>query len=158
MREFVNRWWVFGFVALMATVSLALAGHRDQSTEVAPIISLSNSAKTASTNNGTGVDLVNYESATVVVDFGTWTDGTHKVQIEESANNSTWTTVSAAEIAGSTVSVATSVNDDNTVYWFGYLGDERYIRVSGYVSGSTSSGAIYSGIVLRGRPRSKPTQ
>lgn len=156
MRAFLDRWWVFGFAALMATFSIALAVQRDQSKELSPVQSLKPKAYTASTNNGTAADMANYGAATVVVDVGTWSDGTHKIQLEESSNNSTFTTVSASDISGSTVSISNATDDDQ-IYWFGYLGTSRYLRVAGAVTGSTTSGMTYNATIIRGLPRHQPT-
>lgn len=146
-----------GWLALSFCLGVAAFGVQyDLYNSISPSASLNPGAKTASTNNGSSVDLKGYGSATVIVPFGLWSDGTHKIQIEESANNSSWSTVSSTEILGSTVSVS-NATDDNTVYSFGYLGDARYLRVSGYVSGSTTSGAVYGGLILRGHPITLPT-
>jgi len=141
---------------LLVLVPCMAYGHRDQSTELAPLSSLTIQSCTTGTTTGSGVDLATYESATVIVDFGTWVGGTHKIQIQDSANNSDFTTVAAAYLAGATVSVATSTAVDNMTYWFGYLGSNRYIRAAAVVSGATG-GATYGVTILRGRPKSMPT-
>jgi len=103
--------------------------------------------------NGAGVDLQGYESAVVVVETGTITDGTHTIEIQESDDNSTFTAVADADLQGSEPVIGAA--DDNKVYEIGYLGNKRYIRVSVTVAGTTTGG-VYGAAVIRGHAKSKP--
>jgi hypothetical protein len=111
--------------------------------------SLNPAARTASAN-GAGVDLANYNGAMVVLHVGTITDGTHTPRVEESSDNSTYTTVAASDLIGSLAALATGV-----VQKVGYIGSRRYIRVATTVNGATNGG-VYGASVVRGFPRKGP--
>jgi hypothetical protein len=112
--------------------------------------SLAPAARTA-TANGTGVDLSGYHTALVLVDAGSWTDGTHALKLQESDDNSTFTDVGASDLIGSAPTISSS-GTASKIYKFGYKGIKRYVRVVTTVSGTTT-GAVYSAMVLRGNPR-----
>lgn len=103
------------------------------------------------TVNGTGVDLKGYETALAVVQFGTWTDGTHTPSLEESDDNSAFTAVAAADLEGSFTAVSAG-GGSNTIQQVGYKGRKRYVRVKMTIAGATT-GAGSSASILRGRPR-----
>jgi len=103
-----------------------------------------------SSANGSGVDLANYDSAVVVFDPGTITDGTHTPKVQESSDNSTYTDVAAADLIGSLSALAT-----NAVQRVGYIGTKRYIRAVSMVSGATTGG-VYSATVIRSSARKLP--
>lgn len=117
--------------------------------------SLTNAARTA-TATGTAIDRTsngsNFHSAMVVVHTGTITDGTHTITVEESDDNTNWTTATALQGPAPAVAAA----DDDKIFEIGYLGDKRYIRVKTTVSGSPSTGGIYDGLVVLGDPRNAP--
>lgn len=115
--------------------------------------SLAPAARTASAD-GTGVDLANYDAAVAIIDAGAWTDGSHTFELQESADNTTFTTVDDAQLDG-TEPVVDAAADDAQVYEIGYHGAERYLRVSVTVSGATT-GAAYGASIVRGKPRVKP--
>jgi len=105
---------------------------------------------TTSTTSGTGVDLQGYNSAMVLIDPGTITDGTHTPKLQESADNSTFTDVAAGDLQGSFVAITS-----NTVQRVGYVGVERYVRVVTTVSGATTGG-VYGASIVRGDPANAP--
>lgn len=111
--------------------------------------SLKPAARTASAN-GTGVDLLGYESALVVIDAGAWTDGSHTFEVQESDDDSTYTAVAAADLQGSEP-VVDGATDDDQVYELGYVGSKRYLRVITTVTGTTT-GAVYAASIVRGHP------
>lgn len=123
-------------------------GHNN-STEV---ISLAPLARTA-TANGTGVDLQGYQSCEFYVITGTMTDGAHTINLQESDDNSTYTSIADADILG--IEPALVLTDDNVIKKAGYLGRKRYVRVITTVSGATTGG-VYCAIVQRGRPFTRP--
>lgn len=97
------------------------------------------------TANGTSVDLAGVRGNSVVLIPGTWTDGTHSPKLQESADNSTWTDVAAADQWGSfsaITSAGTAVTQEVS-----YLGAKRYIRAVMTVSGATT-GLGYAIIVV----------
>lgn len=116
----------------------------------AAALTQSPAARTA-TANGTGVDLKGYETAIAVVQFGTWTDGTHTPSLEESDDNSSFTAVAAADMEGSFTAVSAG-GGSNTVQTVGYKGRKRYIRVKLTLSGTTT-GALSNALIVRSRPR-----
>jgi hypothetical protein len=113
--------------------------------------------------NGTGVDLFGHNSATAVIQVGTWTDGTHTFTLEESDDNSTYSTVSAdqCKIIGATGTVADrggansivvdAANEDDAIYGIAYLGYKHYARVRHAVAGATTGCGAAATIHL-GRP------
>lgn len=113
------------------------------------ITSLAPAARTA-TANGTGVDLQNFQSATVAFVVGTITDGTHTPTVQESDDNSTFDAVAAADLIGTLAALATNTNQR-----IGYKGSKRYVRAVSTVAGATTGG-VYSAVVLRGDARKQP--
>lgn len=111
--------------------------------------SLAPAARTA-TVNGTGVDLANRDAATVVFQVGTITDGTHTPKVQESADNSSFTDVAAADLVGTLAALASNVNQK-----VGYIGTKQYIRAVSTVAGA-STGGVYGAIVIRGASKKKP--
>ncbi|WP_392967178.1 hypothetical protein [Streptomyces sp. LN245] len=113
-------------------------------------------ARTASAN-GTGVDRVGggamYQDAAIIVHTGTITDGTHAIDVQESDDNTTFTSVAAAELQGTEPSIGAA--DDNKMYVVGYKGTKRYLRAVVTASGTTSGG-IYGASVLLANPRNAP--
>jgi hypothetical protein len=137
-----------------------LLAQRTATGEDQPVKSIDVGAKTAS-GNGAAADLKNYESAVMLIDADAWTDGTHTIHLEESADNSTFTDVAAADLVfnanigainASGNVVIDGATDDDQAYIVGYTGNQRYIRIAATVT-SASTGAIYGGIILRGHPR-----
>lgn len=114
--------------------------------------SLAPAARTASAN-GTGVDLANYDGAVVEITTGTITDGTHTVEVQESADNATFTAVADADLIGSEPAIGAA--DDNVIYKIGYIGTKRYLRGAVTVAGATTGG-VYGINVIRGYPRKQP--
>lgn len=126
----------------------------DLVSHIDPAVTLAPAAKTASAN-GTGVDLANYDAAVVEIHAGTWTDGSHTFEVQESdASASGYTAVADAYLSG-TEPVVSSAPTASQIYKIGYLGIKRYLRVITTVTGTTS-GAVYGVTVLRGKPRVKP--
>lgn len=113
-------------------------------------------ARTASVA-GAGVDLLQgrqkFRTATVVVQTGAITDGTHDIEVQESDDDVTYTAVAAADLQGTEPSIG--VADDNTVFEVGYVGSKRHLRASVTVTGATSGG-IYGAVVVLGQPSRPP--
>lgn len=115
-------------------------------------------AAVTATAQGTTVDraasLANFRSAALVVHVGTVTDGTHVFTLQESDNDSDWTTVAAANLQGSAISV-TSANDER-VFELGYTGSARYLRGVVTVSGSPATGGVYGAVIALSGSRRTP--
>jgi hypothetical protein len=111
-------------------------------------------ARTA-TANGTSVDLSPYAGAVALIVPSAWTDGTHAIKLQESADNSTWNDVAATQIDGTSPVNVTSAPTAVTRTRLGYLGTQRYIRAVLTVAGATT-GAVIGVEILRGLPRRMP--
>jgi len=122
---------------------------RDLYNELSGAISLAPAARTA-TANGTGVDLAGYEGALITIVAGTITDGTHTIDIQESSDNTTFTSVAAADLIGTEPVLNNTTN--NQVSKVGYIGSKRYVRVVSTVASATTGG-VYAAIVERGAAR-----
>lgn len=107
-------------------------------------------AAITATAEGTGVDLQGFNSACVVFSPGTITDGTHTPSVEESDDNSNWTTVADADLQGTLAALAS-----NTIQRVGYKGNKRYIRAVSTVAGA-STGGVYGADVILGDPSLAP--
>lgn len=127
--------------------------RNDIANHLSPLQSLLPAARTASAN-GTGVDLAGFDAAMIVIDAGTWTDGSHTFAVQESSDNSTFTAVAAADLDG-TAPVINGNTKDEQIYKLGYHGIKRYLRVATTVTGTTT-GAVYSATITRGKGRVKP--
>lgn len=122
---------------------------RDLQSKIDPVRSVAPGAHTA-TVNGSGVDLQGFNSAAVVFDPGTITDGTHTPKLQESDDNSAWSDVAAADQVGTLAALAS-----DTLQKVGYKGVKRYIRAVVTVSGATAGG-VYGAQVVRGNPENAP--
>ncbi|HEX8221679.1 MAG TPA: hypothetical protein VF914_21000 [Chloroflexia bacterium] len=110
------------------------------------VTTLAPAARTA-TANGTGVDLANFGQNLIIIPAGTRTDGAHTPTIEESNDNSSFSTVAAGDLAGDPLVAITT----DSVQKVSYIGTKRYIRVKVTVTGSPATGAVYGAVVeLRG--------
>ena len=126
--------------------------------------------QTVTTSNltGTGVDLLGFNSATVVLVMGDLNElgnspNTAKleVQLQDSDDNSTWanvTDVDVVDLSGvSSVSsgIVISTTSDGTPVACGYVGDKRYIRAILQPTDVTVGGPA-GVMVLKGHPRHAP--
>ena len=101
------------------------------------------------TIDGATFDRLNTDNAVhefvALVDVGLWVDGTHSFHLEDSPDDSVWTNVAAGDVivgdaagladdGAATVTagvlVVEAVTTDNIQYLFGYMGTERYVRLS----------------------------
>jgi hypothetical protein len=99
------------------------------STSVAPLL------RTTSVN-GTGIDLANFGGNTFAFVCGANTDGTHTPKLQDSADNSTFADVVAADQVG-TLSALSA----NTIQKASYIGSKRYVRAVITTTGSPATGA-----------------
>lgn len=126
---------------------------RDLVSNVDVVQSLAPAARNA-TATGNSVDLRGYDSAMIMVSFGTWTDGTHTPSVQHSVDNVTFATVAASDLSG-TLSAVSGGAGSNSVQRVGYIGERRYVRVVMTVSGATT-GVVDAASVVRGRSASAP--
>lgn len=111
------------------------------------------------------LDLQNYDMAELIADIGTDADtlsGTVRIElaVQESNDNSTWTAAADASIttpvtggvATGTFAILISNASLPGVFFVGYIGNARYIRLQvNFVSATT--GGIVGVIGLAGRPK-----
>jgi hypothetical protein len=98
--------------------------------------------------SGTGVDLAGYEAAVVVLSNGAATAAA-TIKVQESTDNSTFTDVADADLIGLTGNTSGVAQTASTIVKVGYVGSKRYIRVAT----TAGTAALFSAVVLRGRPR-----
>ncbi|MBA5779490.1 hypothetical protein H2509_20360 [Stappia sp. F7233] len=120
---------------------------RDLSSNLGPVQSLAPAARTASAN-GAGVDLRDFDGAMVMIDAGSWTDGTHTFEVQESDDNVAFAAVAADDLLGSEPVVG-GATDDDQIYKVSYIGTKRYIRAAVTVAGAVT-GAVYGVSIVRG--------
>ena len=141
---------------------------KDMSNSVATAVSIKNAVKT-SAENGTGVDLQGYESATVFVDVGaegdTLSSSVHfEISLEHSDDNSSFSDVAQADIVDGTISGSgiwlkldgTAGGNPDTagdIFRVGYRGGKRYIRVVLAKTGTHSTGTSIGAFVMKGHAR-----
>ena len=100
---------------------------------------------------GAAADLLHFGAAAVAVSYGLWTSDSFLATVEESADDSTYTTVAAGNLQGSFSAVAGTATD-SVVQLVGYTGTKRYIRA---VVTATGSGAVcvIGANIVRAHPR-----
>lgn len=125
---------------------------------------LSPAVRTNGTVNGAAVDTAEKGGAgwvNIVVVTGTYTDGTHTISVEESADGSTgWTTVAAGAPRtpagqGTAKASIAAGGDANSQFEWGVQVSLRYLRVSIVTSGATS-GAATAAVIVVGPTRIGP--
>ena len=122
-------------------------------------------AVVASDTNGSGVDLLGFESASVVVDTGAegvTLSSSVKIdfKLEESDDDSTYTAVTSNDSVSDGAVDSNGIFltlDDNAespqIMTIGYLGSKRYIRVVADLTGSHSTGTAMSASVILSHAR-----
>ncbi|WP_395109789.1 hypothetical protein [Actinomadura sp. SCN-SB] len=125
--------------------------------DVVVVRSLGPAARTA-TANGSAVDTVQnggMQDVVLVVDAGTVTDGDHAITVQESADGSTgWAAVAAGNVRGTLPTLADDA--DEAVTMVEVRPTKRYVRAVSTVTGSPSTGGVYSATFILGAPRFKP--
>ena len=124
----------------------------DLTNDVGPAVSMPVRLRTAD-DTGNAVDLRDFAGATVYVIAGSVGNGSHDIGLEESADGSAWSDVTASNVIGSLPSITSQSAD--AVYRFGYKGTKRYIRVKSTASNVTL-GSTFGAIVVRGAPKYRP--
>jgi hypothetical protein len=108
--------------------------------------------------DGTGVDLKGYNAALCVLDLGasTGADQTLDIRLEDSADNSSFSAVAAANIVGGLIAQLTATDDD-AILTRGYNGSKRYLRWSVTAVGGTSTPTFpLSASIIRGNAQVEP--
>lgn len=131
---------------------------RDLRSNISPAVSVAPAADRTATISGAAVDLSGFDSAAAIAHFGAITDGGWTPSLEESdtgAFGGEENAVVAADQVGAFVE-AVGANDD-TVQQVSYIGTKRYIRMVITESTASTTGAEFSGLVVRGHPHLAPT-
>lgn len=110
--------------------------------------------------NGTGVDLLGYESAAVEILTGAFggTTPTATAKVQESSDDSTYTDVADSDLIGATGNTSGFALAASSVKTVSYIGSKRYVRFIISAVGGTSPVIRASASVVRGHARRKPTQ
>lgn len=128
---------------------------RDLKSNLKPVQSLVPINRNAAAN-GSGVDTLGFNSASVLFSFGAiggTASPTFTFEVQESADNTTFTAVADADLRGAEPVVTTA----NTISQVGYIGNKRYIRaILKTVSGTTPTLDCGAAIILS-HPASVPT-
>ena len=99
---------------------------QDLKNRVSVTQSISAAATKTAATNGTSVDMSGWEGATIIYNIGVVV-GAPVVIMQESDNDSTFTTVAAAD-QSTDMPAALSTSLDVVSYSAAYLGNKRYIR------------------------------
>lgn len=132
---------------------------RDATTHISRVVSLANATYTTD-QNGTGVDISQYEGANVVAilgDSGATLSGTNfiSLEMEESDNDTDYTNVADADMLGATgggsgqFGLVNAPTEDLSVIAAGYRGTKPYIRGVANFEGTHGAGTPLTIIVER---------
>lgn len=104
---------------------------------------------TNTTTVGIVIDTQGYDSLTLAIQSATITDGTYTPLVEECATSGgTYTAVVDADLTVTEASIAFVAVDDNVVKKIGYLGTQRYVRLSLVSTGVTTGGTLGAMAIL----------
>lgn len=133
-------------------------GTKNTTESHSPTVSLTPALVTA-TVNGTGVDLSGYRAAAFLIALGVFggTGPSATIQIQDSPDNSVWTPVSAANLAGGGLVPGITAANANTMIRRGYLGLQRFVRVAVTAIAGTSPSLPLCAIVLLDDAQKQPT-
>lgn len=104
------------------------------------------------TTNGVKIDTQGYEAVTFVIQAGVVTAGDVTALIEESSDNTTFTPVSDTFLIGTEAD--TNLDASHEIARIGYVGKERYVRLSAVTDNSAN--LLVGAQVLLGRPKTAP--
>jgi hypothetical protein len=118
----------------------------DPKTNLVVAASINPAVIITTTQTGTGVDLLNGDGlCSVEVTAGAITDGTHTISVQESADNSTFSTIT---IPDDSAIVLSSTTTAGSVQYVSFQRTLRYVRVVSTVTGSPGTGGYYSANVM----------
>lgn len=126
--------------------------YKDMYTTTTPSNTVPPQAVTDGTINGDAVDRKFYESSLILLHIGTYTDGTHAFELQESDDDVSYTAVASADILGTAFADLDDASRDDSVESIGYIGTSRYIRMSVTTTGSTT-GAVFGVSIVQDYPR-----
>lgn len=104
-------------------------------------------------------DTLGYNAAMLAIVTGTLTDvdATWTMLIEESSDNSTFTTVAASDLDGTMALAGFTFADDNKCKKIGYCGSKRYIRATITNVVANTGNLFVAGVWVLGKPNLLPT-
>lgn len=113
---------------------------------------------TNTTTVGSIIDTKNFESLEFIIYSGTITDGTFTPKLEagDEADGSDFAEVDEAFILGTIANATFTGANDNATKRIGFVGHDRYVRLS-LVSTSVTSGGSLGAVALLGHARNAPT-
>jgi len=112
-------------------------------TDRAKYSQLQASTQTNGSPTSSELDVGDDQAQMVVLEVESYTDGTHKFQLEASdSSGSGFSQVASNLKAGDAVPTVSGTGDTGT-YRLGYLGNEKFLRLN-TTSGSGTTGATYS--------------
>lgn len=94
----------------------------------------------SATTTSSALDLALAIENAIVIAPGVWTDGTHTFSLTESADNTTYSAVAAADIVGSLNPVSSTASA--VVQKVSYIGNKRYVKVIDTVTAVTTGALI----------------
>lgn len=104
---------------------------------------------------GSGVDLAGFDKADVQINVGAGSnDGDYSVSVEESSDNSTWSTVASGDLQGSFTSNIDTGSD--LMEHVGYHGNTRYIRVTVTENTAATTAPTVAALLQRAHARTRP--
>lgn len=102
-------------------------------------IQVPQAAYTADQAPANGLDVHLFNARGIVIDLGTWTDGTFAFDVEESDDDSTYTSVDASDLSMTPPTIDDATTDGDQ-YKITYSGTKKYIRGVVTVTGSPATG------------------
>lgn len=106
------------------------------------------------------VDMVGYESLTLVLRTGTVTDAgtadgfTVKLQHCDTTAAADFEDVDAADLVGAALQVTADGDDDKLIGTVGYIGNKRYVRA--VATGTSGTNAVIQSIFIAGKANLAP--
>ena len=118
---------------------------------IAPVSVSDNTAQVS-----TSFDCLNYDGVMLAIAAGSLADAdaTFTLLMEESSDNTNWTTVAAANLNGTVAQGSFQFDDDNEPRKIGYVGIKRYVRAT-ITPANNASAALISALWI-GRPLRRP--
>jgi len=137
---------------------------RDLGNNLIPVASLlpQLASGNGTTTNSTGVNLVGFEGALMVLSAGAEGDTLsaslkYTVKLQHSTDDSTYTDVAQSDVTDATLASGVwltldAAADVSQSYAIGYIGGNQYVRVEIVRTGNHATGTPLSAVVLKGYP------
>jgi hypothetical protein len=122
-------------------------------------LSINSLLLTAAVEGDQGVDLDGCQGALCVVSAGTIATGTTPLYTfgirECDTLGGSYTVVAAGELVGSAITFGPG--DDDTVKSIAYIGGKQFVRIDlETVTGTAGTGGLFTGLVIKSRPKYQP--